>query len=87
MRRFVLVGAVVFAPFAAAHAEVFPLENLETNARNLAAEMDASVEQAEAAIARVQAADNPHLEAEATAGIRPGRTMMGAPTGRGSGRS
>jgi outer membrane protein TolC len=72
MRRFVLVGAGVFAPFAAAHAEVFPLEKLETNARNLAAEMDASVEQAEAAIARVQAADNPHLEAEATAGIRPG---------------
>lgn len=55
-----------------AHAEVYTLDALEASAKRLAAEMDASVEQAEAAIARVRAADNPQLEAEATAGIRPG---------------
>jgi len=64
----------LFLPMAplCARAEVYTLDALEASARRLAAEMDASVEQAEAAIARVRAADNPQLEAEATAGIRPG---------------
>ena len=77
MRRSPLFAAVVLGVLAPqaprfAWAEVFSLEQLEANARLLAVEMDSSVEQAEAAIARVQAADNPHLDAEATAGIRPG---------------
>ncbi len=61
---------------APVRAEVISLDQLEKSARERALQADATLEQAEAVVARVHAADRPHLDAEAEAGMRPGSTPI-----------